>query len=97
MENQIHAPNHQPDILLFQLLSIINHRLTIINHRLLTNSMVGGLEHVFFPETVGNVMIPTDEPKKIRGVGGSTTKQLFFWSLNDTDMVVQTCSSHKDS
>ena len=24
-----HVPNHQPDILLFQLLTIINHRLTI--------------------------------------------------------------------
>ena len=29
--------------------------------------MVGGLEHVFFPETVGNVMIPTDEQKKSEG------------------------------
>jgi len=26
------VPNHQPDILLFQLLAIINHRLTIIIH-----------------------------------------------------------------
>ena len=26
---KIHVPNHQPDILLFQLLTIINHRLTI--------------------------------------------------------------------
>ena len=27
--HKIHVPNHQPDILLFQLLTIINHRLTI--------------------------------------------------------------------
>ena len=29
-----HVPNHQADILLFQLVTIINHRLTIANHRL---------------------------------------------------------------
>ena len=29
MEHKIHVPNHQPDILLLQLLTIINHRLTM--------------------------------------------------------------------
>ena len=35
------VPNHQPDILLFQLLAIINHRLTIIIHvPVTTNQMM---------------------------------------------------------
>ena len=28
-KNKSHVPNHQPDLLLFQILTIINHRLTI--------------------------------------------------------------------
>jgi hypothetical protein len=32
-KNESHVPNHQPDILLFQLLTIINHRLTLTTNQ----------------------------------------------------------------